>query len=225
MLERVVLGCLVLVAGCVPADATDIGPAPVWALTWSPLCADLDNELDCARSIERARLPEYPEVAWRSVDTLYTVTGHSTYRFIDVRYDPGERHTSFLHYFAQLKLFLIHQISGEDGQVLVIDAQTGDTLALPDCPRMGPVGARLLVATNFVIGHNELQIWRFRPFRSELATGSHLWRIPRAVWRDSSSIEVTRVPTSMSAGDEILPAPEVSILVRTDDGWQEIPAE
>ena len=196
MLKRIVIGGLVATVACFNADAADL--AAVWSLNRSPLCADLTNELDCALSIERAQLPKYPEVAWRPADTLFAVTGHSTYKFIDIgpeiegSYDPGARYTSFLHYFSQLSLILIHQISAEDSHVLLIDAETGNTVALPDCPRMGPNGY-FLVATNYVLGHNELQIWRLRPFRTELATGSHLWRFPKAVWRDDDfSIEVTR---------------------------------
>ena len=248
MLKKIVIGGLVSTAACIPVGA-DKGT--VWSLSRSPLCVDRTNELDCARSIERVQLPEHPKVVWRSDDTLYAVTDRSTYRFVGTvgtdssaqdspmldssipdrsflgGYDPSARYTSFLHYFARLRLLLIHQIAGQDGHVLLIDAETGDTVKLPDCPQIGPSGARFLVATNFHLGHNELQIWRFRPFHTELVTGSHLWRVPRAVWRDVSSIEVTRAPTLEAVElveGRLLPASDVPVLVHTDE-WQEIPAQ
>ena len=235
VLGTAAVSCLLSAVFCFRVAAAD--PEPVWSLTWSPLCADITNELFCARAIERAQLPEHAEVAWRSGDTLFAVTVQDTYQFVDEGPPPGReesfypphdaRYTTFLHHLAGPRLLLLHQISGEVGHVLVIDAATGSTVKFPDCPRLGPAGSRLLVATNFVVGHNDLQIWRWRPFRTELSTGSHLWRVPSAVWRDSSSIEVTRVPTAAATqrpGDGIPSASETSILVLTDDGWREIPA-
>jgi len=93
---------------------------------------------------------------------------------------------------------------------------------------MGPGGTHFLVAGNSDLLHNELQVWRTRPFRSVWVTGSHLWRYPRAVWRDSATIEVTRVPTVAaidSAEGRLLPASELFVVVRTADGWQQVPEE
>lgn len=200
---------------------------PLHALQRSPACASIHNELLCARAIEAQQLTNHRDVARRIGDTLVLeLTDQRQLAFGDSLWmaDPdgmpaawqSTRH-SFLGYFRPIDAVLIHLIAQEDRQLLLIDRASGEETPLEGVPLFSPSHERFLVATDFILHENYLQIWRARDRTVEFDFHSYEWRFPTANWVGEETISVTGTATANSA--DFLSGTDQLQLTRSATSW------
>jgi hypothetical protein len=178
---RLATSAVLLICGTVVATAGSARTAemPLWALTASPLCSGIENELQCAQAIEANQLPAYTDAAWRTCDTLFVAGADSLHRFVDeVRAAPeayGLGFTSFLHAFSDPPLVFLHRVAGADWSLLLLDTAADTTIQIRSWPRIAPDGAHFVLVEPCAIDFpSVIEIWGIGPLQREWSRSSYL---------------------------------------------------